>query len=106
MSSCSTADSGECTNSLCPSATRNSTWFPAEVPLNTVSLMTSPRNSWGSGARTNAMRDSPVFRRTMMVVTLVWGTVLLAKAAISVGSHAIETFDIWRRVDPNAGFGA
>jgi hypothetical protein len=48
MSSCSTADSGERTNSLCPSATRNS---------------------------------------TEMVMTLVWGTVLLAKAAISVVAH-------------------
>ena len=33
----------------------------------------------------DAMREHPVFRRTMMVLTLVWGTVLLGEAAISVG---------------------
>jgi hypothetical protein len=33
----------------------------------------------------DAMREHPVFRRTMMVMTLVWGTVLLGEAAISVG---------------------
>lgn len=33
----------------------------------------------------DAMRESPVFRRTMTIITLVWGTVLLAEAAVSVG---------------------
>jgi hypothetical protein len=33
----------------------------------------------------DAMRESPVFRRTMVVMTLVWGIVLLSEAAIAVG---------------------
>lgn len=31
----------------------------------------------------DALRETPIFRRTMMVLTLVWGTVLLADAAIA-----------------------
>ena len=33
----------------------------------------------------DAMRETPVFRRTMTIITLVWGTVLIAEAATSVG---------------------
>lgn len=53
----------------------------------------------------DAMRESPVFRRTMMIMTLVWGIVLLAEAAISVGLVFILSIRLYWVVNPILGYG-
>lgn len=53
----------------------------------------------------DAMRDTLVFRRTMTILTLVWGTVLLAEAAISVGLVFVLPIRVHWVVNPILGYG-
>ncbi|MBV9813779.1 MAG: hypothetical protein JO326_13610 [Acetobacteraceae bacterium] len=52
-----------------------------------------------------AMRETPVFRRTMTILTLVWGTVLLAEAAIAVGLVFVLSVRQYWVVNPVLGYG-
>lgn len=51
------------------------------------------------------MRASLVFRRTMMIITAVWGTALLAEAAISVGLVFVLTTRQYWLLNPIPGYG-
>jgi hypothetical protein len=53
----------------------------------------------------HAMRESPVFRRTMMIITLVWGTVLVAEAAVAVGLVFVLSIRQYWVVSPILGYG-
>jgi hypothetical protein len=53
----------------------------------------------------DAMRESPVFRRTMMILTLVWGTVLVMEAAVSVGLVFVLPIRQYWLVNPILGCG-
>ncbi|MGB6486568.1 MAG: VC0807 family protein [Steroidobacteraceae bacterium] len=53
----------------------------------------------------DAMRESPVFRRTMMIMTLVWGTVLLAEAAVAVGLVFVLSIRQYWIASPILGYG-
>jgi hypothetical protein len=53
----------------------------------------------------DAMRESPVFRQTMMIMTLVWGIVLLAEAAISVGLVFVLSIRQYWVVNPILAYG-
>jgi hypothetical protein len=53
----------------------------------------------------DAMRENPVFRRTMTIITLVWGTVLLAEAAGSVGLVFVLSIRQYWVVSPILGYG-
>ncbi|MBV8970388.1 MAG: hypothetical protein JO331_15200 [Verrucomicrobia bacterium] len=48
-----------------------------------LSRATIKRRSSAEAASFEAMRDSPAFRRAMMIMTLAWGTGLVVEAAIS-----------------------
>ena len=53
----------------------------------------------------DAMCENPVFHRTMTTITLVWGTVLLAEAAISVRLVFVLSVRQYWVVNPILGYG-
>jgi hypothetical protein len=53
----------------------------------------------------DAMREHPIFRRVMMIMTLVWGTLLLAEAAISAGLIFVLSIRQYLIVSPILGWG-
>ena len=66
---------------------------------------TSQRRSPSEAAQIEALRDVPMFRRTMTLMTVVWGVGLLADAAVSVVLVLALPIATYLLVGPFIGYG-